>query len=265
LRGLRIIIISAIIICSFLTNSVNVKADSGNCLTERDGLVCDNNNAYDGYWWRGYWIPGMVSQASRLTPIPTLTKGRAVMYNPGVMQASAETRDLYIPGNSTSAGQYVVNGVGGYIGGVATETCSEIGTGVWLKRPGYGWEGPYLVVDCAQRNDIYGQVVNWDLNVEIDFDTAVRWGMVTSNKTQTSWHVNYWRTDNVLLSKVNPSCLGSTPIVDLSEWFKNTVIFAKAHDEMPFVYYAPSTWLIDGIKRGFSQTLCIYKTNSSRR
>jgi hypothetical protein len=257
LRRLTIFIISAIIICSFFINSISVKADSEICLSEvSGGIVCDNHNAYDGYWWRGYWIPGMLSQASRMTPIPTLTKGMAVMYNPGVMEASAEARGLYTPGNSTSGGKYSVNGIGGYIGGVATETCSEIGTSVWLKREGYNWEGPYLVVDCAQRNDAYGQIVNWDLNVEIDFDTALRWQMVTSNVSKTSWSVKQWHTDNVLVSKINPACLGNIKIVDLSEWFKDIAVFAQPHDERALVYYKPSTWLLDGKRITFYQEQC---------
>jgi len=192
--------------------------------------------------------------------MPTLVTGSAVMYNPGLMQATAEFRQLYTPGIG-----YNVNGTGGFIGGVATETCSEIGTSVWLKREEHGWEGPFLVVDCAQRNDVYGQIVKWGLSVEVDFNTGMRWGMVTSNATQTHWHINQWRVDNVLLSKTPPGCLEDLQPVILADWFKDVVVFAKPDEEKPAFYYSPSTWLVDGERITFRQTTCFAELPSTFR
>jgi hypothetical protein len=225
------------------------------CNDEQSSETCDNHDAYDGYWWRGYWIPGLVTQASRMTPMPVLTVGTAAYYDIGLMEATGEFRNLYTP----SLHRYTVNGVdGGYVGGVATETCSEIGTSVWLKREGKDyWEGPYLVVDCARRNDIYGQIVDWHLNIEVDYQTGVRWGMVNSDTHNVP---------NVQVSKINPLCLGNQAPVDIAKWYKQVVQYAVTRREENFVYYSPSTWLMNGYRTTFYQTLCsIRYTDRPRR
>ena len=240
------------IICSgesplFFTSSTNI-----NKLPACD----DDNNAYNGYCWRTYWIPGLVSHASILTPMPTLTTGKAVYYDPGLMESTAESRGLY----NYKTNKYTTDGSDqGYIGGVATETCSEIGTGVWLRRPGYAWEGPYLVVDCAQRNDAYGQMVYWGLVTEVDFNTALRWNMVTADAHQTPDSVRVLiqgGIDDVEVSKMNPDCIGFAKPINISEWFLETATFTLPKNDRILVYYSPSTWLLDGIKVTFYQREC---------
>jgi hypothetical protein len=251
-------ILTVLVIVSFISfSAIPTKADT-NCDSERNAITCSDNNPYNGYWWYNYWIPGMVSQASRMTPMPVLTVGNAVIYAPGLMEATGEFRNMY----NYKTGKYVVNGVdGGWIGGVATEVCSEIGTSVWLKRPGGKWEGAYLVVDCARRNYIYGQIVGMGLVTEIDFNTALRWGMATAtDATQENWSVKVWRLDGVQVSKIDPRCLGNQKPVNIVDWFKSIITYAQPKTEMNFVYYSPSTWLLDGKLVTYHQTGC-YNTD----
>jgi hypothetical protein len=246
----NILLVFVLLIVSFGSVS-SVKADD---CSERYDFNCNDNNPYNGYWWQNYWIPGMVSQAARMTPMPTLTVGNAVFYAPGVMEATAETRGMY----NYHINKYVLNGTDTeYVGGVATELCSEIGTSVWLKRPRNNWEGPFLVVDCARRNLIYPQIVAMGLVTEVDFNTALRWGMVTAtDASQTDWGVKLWRLPDVQVSKINPICLRSQSPVDIVDWFLSIVTYAKPSTENNFFYYSPSTWLLDGKLVTFSQTVC---------
>jgi hypothetical protein len=118
-------------------------------------------NCYD--WYGGKAC--MPTAETFFTTPPPVTTGAAVFYNPGAMWATAIYRG-YSPQ------------IDGILGEVAAETPAMIGWVVWLKREGLPWEGPYLVVDCPRRNYQYGQVVNWGQVVEVDFETAERWGMV---------------------------------------------------------------------------------------
>lgn len=47
---------------------------------------------------------------------------------------------------------------------------------VWLQRPGRDVEGPFLVVDCAQRNH-RAALIERGWVVDVDWETAQRWGM----------------------------------------------------------------------------------------
>jgi hypothetical protein len=64
-----------------------------------------------------------------------------------------------------------------YLDGVALMSPSDIGKIAWLRRPGFGWEGPFIVVDCAQWDDIWPIVVYRKEVVEVGWDTKQRWGI----------------------------------------------------------------------------------------
>lgn len=110
---------------------------------------------------------------------PPVTSGVAVYYQPGAMEATAQYRG------------FPLNPQPPYIGYVAAETPAMIGWTVWLKRQRNDWEGPYLVVDCPIRGYQYGQVVLWGQVVEVDFFTAVRWGMVNQTGYDEQRHYSY--------------------------------------------------------------------------
>ena len=143
---------------------------------------------YDGYCWHNYPIPGLPSYATQYSVQPNLIVGKALFYAPFVMEATANWREMSLDD---------------YLGTVALMTCGSLGEPVWLKRPDHDWEGPYRVVDCARRNDLYGLIVYWNDSVEVDWKTAKRWGMVSG--TWKNWTVNEWMIRDVLTSRINPA------------------------------------------------------------
>lgn len=212
---------------------------SANCFKECDSELCDNNNVIDGYWWRGSWIPGLPTYKSQFLELPDLFSGIAVFYGPYVMEGTAEYRGLNMDN---------------YLGGVALPTCSGIGSPVWIKRENSGWEGPYLVADCARRNDLYGISVIRKEAVEVDFNTALRWGMV-EQYPDYSWKTLEWSED-VIVSRYPPSCIFEETI-NLADWIKNKIEFANRLEILTSIYEYPSTWRVGGEWITFNnQRLC---------
>jgi hypothetical protein len=211
LRKIFLILILLAFLFSIFTISAKAN-ENPPCLTENESPLCDDRNNYNGYWQFGFWIPGLPTFESQFLRMPDISSGSAVIYAPGVMLANAQYRGLSI---------------NGFVGEVATPFCSEIGHSVWLKRPNHDWEGKFLVVDCAKRNDLYGIIEFRDQVVEVDFDTAVRWGMAKYiNMKDNTWEMLTGRLNNVILSKIPPDEIDNEPI-DLSVWFLQNVTYAK--------------------------------------
>jgi hypothetical protein len=94
-----------------------------------------------------------------------------------------------------------------YIDGVALMSPSDIGETVWLKRPGGVWEGPFLVVDCAMRGDMYNVVAYRGEVVEVGWKTASKWGLGP--------HDGGWRLDGVeVYIAPHPPVHGSRDAID---------------------------------------------------
>lgn len=117
-------------------------------------------------------------------PAPQHIVGNAVLYAPGIMEATAKYRGMDLTG---------------FVGGVAMPSMADMGEVVWLRREGLDWEGPFLVVDVSQRAHMWEHVVLKGQSVEVDFDTAVRWGMATG--VAGNWRIVRGRLDNVEVYK----------------------------------------------------------------
>lgn len=140
-----------------------------------------DDDPYNGYRWvDGTQVPGYISIEFWYTRAPLYTFGGAVFYAPRVMEATADYRGYSLEG---------------YLDGVAMMSPADIGRTVWLKPPGEPWEGPYLVVDCARRADMWPIAIVRREVVEVGFTTALRWGMVRGSGY--SWHTNFARLDGV--------------------------------------------------------------------
>jgi len=210
---------------------------------EPDAPAHDDGDPWNGYWWREeIWVPAMPTLESWFTPAPVWSWGKAVFYAPGSMRATAKYRGLSLDG---------------YEGGVAMMSPADIGQEVWMRRPGHGWEGPFLVVDCARWNDIYPIVAHRREVIEVDFDTAVRWGM--AKRVGNGWKALRWMTRGVQVSKVHPIALpdvdqpygGASPgLVYYPQYWLDRVEFATMFHSRP-IYRAPNEWYIDGEWRTF--------------
>lgn len=171
------------------------------------------NWTYDGFCWFDQWVPGLPDYKTQFLEYPTLTIGKSVFYGPMVMEATAYYRGLNLKG---------------YAGGVATMTCGDLGKSVWLRRSGFEWEGPFLVVDCARRNDLYGVIIYREEAIEVDFETALRWDMISYYDFMSGdYEVNQWMIRGVLVSKIRPDLLSlQTEIVNLPNWFLKNVTYS---------------------------------------
>lgn len=80
---------------------------------------------------------------------------------------------------------------GGHIGCVALYRAGDIGREIWLEptRVGGGVVGPFLVIDVAARKDI-PCLIERDWVVDIDYQTAARWGMVGVGPTEVIIHTS---------------------------------------------------------------------------
>ena len=103
----------------------------------------------------GYWDP---------SPLPI--QGLATYYNPGVMD--------YVQDYRLKAGD--IDACPECVGAVALLRAGDIGRKVWLQPPGGDPVGPFLVVDCARRQDVLPLLQrNWA--VDVSYEVGRYWGM----------------------------------------------------------------------------------------
>ena len=108
------------------------------------------NGLLVGLWW---WL------AMELT-------GTATFYAAGVMDEVAANRLAW--GQVAPCAECV--------GMVALLEPEWIGRRAWLLAPGRGIEGPFLVIDCAQRAHRAALLAQGWV-VDVDWETGRRWGM----------------------------------------------------------------------------------------
>lgn len=201
----------------------SVASDKHYCEKESSYLECDDGDVYNGYFWHDLWIPGYPTQETHLLVNPPIVSGRAVFYGPGAMEATARYRHLDLTDE--------------YVGGVSLLTCGDIGKKVWLKRPDKEWEGPFLVVDCAKRGDLWG-IVNYRKEaVEVSFETALRWNMVEyTNESRNQYAVYKWYIPSVLVSKFPPAYTHNLTVLSMSSWFNSVVDYSESPDKCKTLY-----------------------------
>jgi len=179
-----------------------------------------------------YWIPGYISNSSWFIKAPTVSRGNATFYSPWIMEATAKFRGFDLSG---------------YLDGVAMMSPADIGAEVWLKPPWGDWEGPYLVVDCARRGDMWPVVNFYGEVIELGFKTAERWGMAEHH---SPWRAIRWKEYGVLVSKVPPHSVDRYEVIDYANWWLSLAKFVHVYEPRPLYRY-PSTWRINGVWHTF--------------
>jgi len=174
------------------------------------GVDAEASGVYDGYidHW-GNFVPGYISNETWMTPAPTYMTGNLVFYGPYAMDATAEYRGI----------DYEKEGC---IGGVSLMSPIDIGKKVWVKVD-KTWYGPFCVVDCARRGDMYSIVVFRDEVIEVNFDFALELGMVSPHREDGSYDVYEWRKESVVVYVKN--CDGGYPDL-LSDEYRNPVDYS---------------------------------------
>ncbi len=156
----------------------------------------------------GRWVPGLVTFESWVREAPAHSIGNVVWYNPGIMEATAE---------------HVGFSLEGYLDGIAMMSCSDFGKTAWLRRPGLTWEGPYAVVDCASRVDIFSAVYYHGEVAEVGYQTALSWGMVESVDDRRI--VNQWILHDVEVFVGEAPSGDESVAVDYAGWWLDQVVF----------------------------------------
>ena len=119
---------------------------------------CTDLNPYNGFINDvGVCVPGVLTVDAWMKRSPSRFWGVGDTYAPGMMELVCGGRCR------------------GYKDGVALMSCGDVGRTAWLKRPGYPWSGPYLVVDCSHKRHLWMNV-NAGLVVEWGYKTTERWG-----------------------------------------------------------------------------------------
>lgn len=154
----------------------------------------------------GYFVPGMITNDTWMTPQPIYSKGRMTFYGPQVMRATAEYRGISYDEN-------------GCIDGVALMSPIDIGKKVWIKID-EEWLGPFCSVDCARRGDMYSIVVYRQEVVEVSFEVTQMLGMASYNEDY-SYKVHEWYKDVEVLINVPPEVANYlTPLTYKSHFLK---------------------------------------------
>lgn len=109
-----------------------------------------------------YGLSCNITNRTWFTSYPQRAEGYALYYARGVMEAQARRFGLDL---------------NDYAGGLATASPKEIGNIYYLRGPN-GWEGPFIVLDTMQRNHVWQNVSGHGYMLEVDWNTAVRWGMI---------------------------------------------------------------------------------------
>ena len=115
------------------------------------------------------WFAFMLAAGALKTE--ACTTGTASQYAPGIMQTVIRTRQagLAARGNIPE----VLPEVDGFI---AVDDCRAIGD-VWFIEY-KGKSESFLVVDCAGDLSTRQWMQRYHISVEVDYETAVRWGVV---------------------------------------------------------------------------------------
>lgn len=113
---------------------------------------------------RAIWADDLTPGYWERTPLPQT--GLATFYAAGLME--------YVDGYRSGLNQ--LPDCPECVGRVALLRAGDIGRKVWLQPPGGQPVGPFLVVDCARRQDV-APLVARDWAVDVSYELGQLWGM----------------------------------------------------------------------------------------
>lgn len=183
--------------------------------------VPTSSEPWEGYTDRfGYEVPGLVTNDTWMTPLPTHTKGKIVFFGPYAMDATAQYRGIDYEKESC-------------IGGISLMSPYNIRDKAWVNVKNK-WYGPFCVVDCARRGDMYSIVANRGEVAEVNFEFAQQLGMVGEN-IGGDYEVYSWFMDAEVLVNVSPEeyfsegSINPDPIY-YPDYFIDTLEFASGYE-----------------------------------
>ena len=168
-------------------------------------------------------VPGLVSNESWFIEQPVYSFGLAVFYAPGLMRATADWYGYSLKG---------------FIDGVALMSPADLGKTVWMRRPGFEWEGPYLVVDCAAQTDMYSVIFYNREVIEVGFQTALEWGMAEQSNDGLGYRSLDAALGYVEVAVVRERPPENTNIkpTDYAAWWLERMTFTDRMQGYPYFY-----------------------------
>lgn len=116
----------------------------------------------------------IIAMTMVLAGSPSVQTGHAAHYGEGVMENVVAIRQ------ANQGWEYslpVYNP--GIVGYVAIEDCDRVGQRVAVWHETEGLKGPYLIADCANRLEGHDRDMRRrGIIIEVDYNTAMRWGTV---------------------------------------------------------------------------------------
>jgi len=234
-----IAVIPLLVMMTLFPNNIGSKDidmnNPNNCLFEENYPFCQDESVLNGYWWDKLgsweWVPVYPSIRSWFLPAfvsePKLMRGSVSYYAAGVMEATAEVRNLSLEG---------------FRDGISLMSPADIGQTVWLYTQDYGWYGPLLVADCAKHGDIYPLVVLHNEIAELGAKSAEELGLVSS-----TGDVIKYKLKDVLISRIDPSLLdlNNVSIVDFRTWWLDNLSAGTYRDLYKVANIPPCTWRLN--------------------
>jgi hypothetical protein len=101
-----------------------------------------------------------------------ITIWTASQYDPGVMQSVIETRQ------SGHTAYTIQQDLSHYDGFIAMESCSELGNEYFIRPVGQQLWELFLVTDCSGHNSTSQWMLQNNILIEVDYETALRWNTV---------------------------------------------------------------------------------------
>lgn len=118
--------------------------------------------------------------------------GKAMFYNPGVMETVLENR--------LESG--VINHCHECIGYVAMLRAGDLNRRIWIQLPDSTVEGPFQVIDAADQKHVH-MLLNKMWVIDVDYETAMRWKMA-GPRLVTLWDeppLRYSLSNNIALER----------------------------------------------------------------
>lgn len=167
----------------------------------------------------GNWTPGYITNQTWMMSMPEYTYGKATYYAPGAMEATMEYRALDYED---------------CIDGITLMSPIDIGRKAWVRIEDE-WHGPFCVVDCARKGDMYSVAVYRETVMEFSFNYAEKLGLASYNEhserfyTPHEWFINVevWLPPIDYQSKL-PETEGE-PIY-YPDWFLENMEFATRYE-----------------------------------
>ena len=187
------LIVLLMLMALLLTFVMEVEADPGVAVPWKKN--CDNLYEGDGFWDRGYCVPGQIISKTHFIKSPSRFHGVGSSYAPGVMEWMCR-------GGKCK----------GYKDGIALMSCGDVGRTAWIKvADDRQWYGPLKVVDCSQPFHAYVNIVELGLAVEWGAKTSEVLGMKASSAVRVAlggkpsngddrwgWYYRTWWIDYAL-------------------------------------------------------------------